>query len=354
MPRHMRSPSTEAVDASYSTHFHLNFGTPPDDPVEGLRMSQAYEHRPVMVDEVVQLLELVPPGLFVDTTVGGGGHASAVLAAHSGVRLLGLDRDSAAIEAAQAALAQWMNRVQLNRVRFDELAPLVAQSGLPLTAVLFDLGVSSPQLERASRGFSYRLDGPLDMRMDTSQSLRAGDLVNGAEIGELARVLAVGGEHRFASRVARAIVGARPITTTSQLAEVIREAIPAATRRTGRHPARKAFQALRIAVNSELVALESALDSALSLLAPGGRCVVISYHSGEDRIVKTRFVSAVSGNCTCPTGLPCVCGAVPQVRLLNKRARRPSDSEVAINPRATSARLRAVEKLETLGQGSMS
>jgi 16S rRNA (cytosine1402-N4)-methyltransferase len=219
----------------------------------------------------------------------------------------------------------------------------------PVSGVLFDLGVSSPQLDRAERGFSYRADGPLDMRMDRSQARTAADVVNGEDEATLARLVAASGEARFARRIARRIVESRPITTTGQLAEVVRLAIPAAARRHGGHPARRVFQAVRLAVNDELEVLGPAVDAAIAQLAPGGRCVVLAYHSGEDRIVKERFHAAATGGCVCPPGLPCVCGAAPVVRLLNRGARKPSPGEAASNRRAESARLRACERLASSG-----
>jgi 16S rRNA (cytosine1402-N4)-methyltransferase len=218
---------------------------------------------------------------------------------------------------------------------------LSGQSG-----VLFDLGVSSMQLDDPERGFSYRGDGPLDMRADRRQSTTAADVVNGYDEGSLARVLARHGEERFAGRIARAVVAARPLSTTGQLAEIVRDAIPAPARRRGGHPAKRTFQAIRIEVNGELATLGAAIDRAIDLLVPGGRCVVLAYHSGEDRIVKDRFAEAVTGGCVCPPRLPCVCGAVPRVRLVWRGAHRPGPAELAANPRSESARLRAAEKLE--------
>jgi 16S rRNA (cytosine1402-N4)-methyltransferase len=217
--------------------------------------------------------------------------------------------------------------------------------GERVSGVLFDLGVSSHQLDTPGRGFSYRADAPLDMRMDRQWGVTAADIVNGEDEQVLARLFAENGERRFARRIARRIVEHRPVETTRQLAEVVRDAIPAATRRTGGHPAKRVFQALRIAVNEELDVLKTGLDAALDLLAPGGRCVVLAYHSGEDRIVKAAFRDAATGGCTCPPALPCACGAVPRVRLVTRGARKPSAAEIARNPRAESARLRAVEKL---------
>ncbi len=316
-------------------------------------MSQAdpdgtFEHRPVMVDEVVDLLGPVPAGPVVDATVGGGGHSRAILQAHPHLHIVGLDRDAAAIGAATASLRDLADRVVLHHVRFDALAAALDADGIEtISGALFDLGVSSPQFDRADRGFSYRGDAPLDMRMDRREGETAADLVNEASVTELAQLFAANGESRFAGRIAKAIIRARPVTTTGQLAEIVRDAIPAPARRTGGHPAKRVFQALRIAVNRELEVLPVALDAAIGRLAPGGRLVVISYHSGEDRIVKDRFLAAEGAACTCPSRLPCVCGAADRrtVRLLHRGARKPSVAEVAANRRAESARLRVLEKL---------
>ncbi len=302
-----------------------------------------FDHRPVMVREVVDLFGPVPPGLVLDATVGGGGHASAILAAHSHLSLVGLDADPEAVVASRAALAAVGDRAAVHQANFGQLRAVVGERAL--SGVLFDLGVSSAQLDRPERGFSYRVDAPLDMRMDPRRGASAADLVNTMDIEEMVRLLAANGEGRFARRIARAIVASRPLATTGQLADVVRSAIPAATRRQGGHPAKRVFQAIRIAVNTELEVLGPALDSAIELLAAGGRCAILSYHSGEDRLVKGRLTRAASGGCACPPGLPCVCGAQPWLRLLNRGARRPSSAEVEANPRAASARLRAGERL---------
>jgi 16S rRNA (cytosine1402-N4)-methyltransferase len=232
------------------------------------------------------------------------------------------------------------------RARFDRLADVADELELgPLSGVLFDLGVSSPQLDRAERGFSYRSSAPLDMRMDPDQDFTAAEVVNGYDQGRLARLLRTYGDEAHADRIARAIVRHRPLERTDQLAEVVRDAVPAATRRRGGHPARRTFQALRIEVNGELDVLPPALDAAIDRTAPGGRVAVLSYHSGEDRLVKARFRQAETGGCTCPPRLPCVCGARPRGRLLRRSARTPRPAEVAANRRAESARLRVLELL---------
>jgi 16S rRNA (cytosine1402-N4)-methyltransferase len=308
--------------------------------------ARPFPHLPVMVGEVVALLAPVPPGVVVDATVGGGGHARAILDAHRHLRVIGLDQDPDAVAAARRALARYGERAVVHRARFDDLAEVLEQAGVTqLSGALFDLGVSSPQLDRPERGFTFRVDAPLDMRMDPDRGTTAADLVNTMTERDLAQLLIDNGEGRFARRIARAIIAARPLTTTAQLAEVVRAAIPAAARRTGGHPARRAFQGLRIAVNEELSVLPVALDAVLERLAPRGRCVVLAYHSGEDRLVKRRFQLAATGGCTCPPGLPCQCGATPTVRLITRGARKPSPAELDANPRAASARLRVVERL---------
>jgi 16S rRNA (cytosine1402-N4)-methyltransferase len=307
-----------------------------------------FAHRPVMADEIVDLFAPVPAGWLVDATLGGAGHATALLSAHPQLKVLGIDQDPDALAAAAARLAPFGDRARTARARFDSLATVVERelpAGEALVGALFDLGVSSPQLDRAERGFSYRGDGPLDMRMDPDAPVDASTLVNGAPEPELARILRDFGDERYAGRIAAAIVQARPIATTGDLAEIVRDAIPAPARRRGGHPAKRTFQALRIAVNHELEILPDALDQAIALLAPGGRGAVLAYHSGEDRIVKDRFRQAETGGCTCPPRLPCGCGAVRVVRLLTRGARTPGADEIARNPRAESARLRSVEKL---------
>jgi len=313
----------------------------PDDPDTAV-----FRHAPVMVEEIVGLFAPVPDGWVVDATVGGGGHAAALLAAHRQLRVLGLDQDPAALAAATERLAPHGARARLVRARFDHLAQVVDTEGTtPVVGVVFDLGVSSPQFDRAERGFSYRAPGPLDMRMDPSTALTADDIVNTWSQEELAGLLRRNSDERHAGRIAAAIVAQRPLHSTTDLADVVRTAIPAATRRRGGHPAKRTFQALRIAVNAELDLLGPSLDAAIGVLRPGGRVVVLSYHSGEDRIVKDRLRRAATGGCTCPAELPCGCGAQPSVRLLRAGGWTPTADEVAANPRAASARLRAAEKL---------
>lgn len=311
-----------------------------------------FAHRPVMLDEIVEAFAPVPTGVVVDATLGGAGHAAAILRAHAHLCVLGLDQDDVAIAAATERLAPFGARARIVRTRFDGMAEAAAEAfpSMPVVGVLFDLGVSSPQLDVAERGFSYRNAGPLDMRMDRRQALSADTVVNEYDVAELERVLREGGEENFARRVARGIVAARPIVDTASLADAVRASIPGAARRRPGDPAKRTFQAVRLEVNKELDVLDLALDAALELVAPGGRVVTLAYHSGEDRMVKQKFVRASTGGCVCPPALPCVCGAVPTVRLLTRGSRKPSVAEARENPRAESARFRAVEKLAATGE----
>jgi 16S rRNA (cytosine1402-N4)-methyltransferase len=315
-------------------------------------MAHSFDHIPVLRDEVVSLFATVPPGTVVDATVGGGGHAAALLATYPDMRVIGLDRDATAVAAAQERLASFGDRITLIQSPFSALESVLADDRLgpgsdrtSVSGALFDLGVSSPQLDRAERGFSFRADGPIDMRMDPSLGTSAGDLVNTLPESALADLFRSNGEGRLSGRIARAIVASRPLSSTQELADVVASAVPAAVRRKG-HPARRVFQALRIEVNDELGELAAALPVALSSLAVGGVCAVISYHSGEDRLVKQSFTLAASGGCVCPPGLPCVCGAVARHRLVFRGARKASAAEVAANPRAEAARLRAIVRTD--------
>jgi 16S rRNA (cytosine1402-N4)-methyltransferase len=305
-----------------------------------------FDHTPVMAAEIVAVFASVPPGFVLDATLGGGGHSELLLVAHPGLHILGIDRDADALAAARRRLARFGSRFTAVHARFDDLRTAMNSARIDeLSGALFDLGVSSPQLDRAERGFSYRLDAPLDMRMDTTEPWSASDIVNGYSEAELTRVLRDNGDERFASRIARAIVANRPVETTAQLAGIVAAAIPAATRRSGGHPAKRSFQAIRIEVNRELEILPDALDRAIQATAPGGRVAVLSYHSGEDRIVKDRFRAAETGDCVCPPNLPCVCGAVRTVRVLRRIPKAPTVDEAGMNRRAASARLRVVERL---------
>ena len=331
-------------------------------------MSNGFAHRPVMLDEIVELFSVVPAGVILDATLGGGGHTEALLERRDDLLVLGIDRDPAALAAATARLERFGPRFRAVHARFDDLDQLMptdqiqrpsldevaaadadaafdAHLAAGLSGALFDLGVSSPQLDEPERGFSFRRSGPLDMRMDTTSPWSASDVVNGYDVDDLARVIRRFGDERFATRIARAIVAARPIETTAELAAIVTAAIPAATRRTGGHPATRTFQAIRIEVNAELEALPTALDAAIDATRPGGRIAVLSYHSGEDRIVKEHFRRA-TGACDCPPGLPCVCGAVQTIRLVRRVPKRPPEAEREANPRAASARLRVAERIE--------
>ena len=306
------------------------------------------DHRPVLLDRVVELFvpALADGGIFVDATLGRAGHARAVLEAAPGATLIGIDRDEVALDASRADLAANEERVRLARGDFKELATILERFGVAqVRGVLFDLGVSSPQLDDPSRGFSFREEGPLDMRMDTSAPLTAEQVVNHYAESDLTRVIGSYGEERFARRIARAIVAARPIPNTKMLAEIVRDAIPAATRRTGGHPARRTFQAIRIEVNGELTALERVLDDVVDILEPGGRVAVLSYHSLEDRLVKNALAAEAEG-CVCPPDFPiCTCGAAARIRVLTKRPIRPTADEIRSNPRSSAAKLRAAERL---------
>jgi 16S rRNA (cytosine1402-N4)-methyltransferase len=305
--------------------------------------SPPFTHQPVMAGEVVALVADIPTGDLLDATIGGGGHASAMLGARADLRLVGLDRDPAALAAAQRTLARFGDRVRLRRARFDQLAPVLDDLGVSeLSGFLFDLGVSSPQLDDPERGFSFHNDGPLDMRMDPSAPTTAAAVVNSYDHGHLSRILRQHADERFASRIAAAIIAARPIERTGRLAQVVVSAVPARARRQGGHPAKRTFQAIRIEVNSELVVIEPALEAALDRLSIGGRGMVLTYHSGEDRIVKDVFRRRVRS--TDPPGLP-VPAAEPSFAVIRPQARRPGPAELAVNRRASSARLRSIQRL---------
>jgi 16S rRNA (cytosine1402-N4)-methyltransferase len=304
-----------------------------------------FSHDPVMVREITELFANVPDGVVLDATLGGAGHTTAILDAHPGLRVLGLDRDPAALEASRVRLAPYGDRAMLQHRRFDDLDAAMSEAGIDeLSGALFDLGVSSHQFDSGERGFSYRHDAPLDMRMDTTESTTAADVVNQASEGEIAHLLREFSDEKFAGRIARAIVAARPIHTTAELADIVASAIPAPARRRGGHPAKRTFQALRISLNKELEILPNAIDSAVRRTRSGGRVAVLSYHSGEDRIIKARFKQHATGGCECPNDLPCGCGATSIVRLV-RVASKPNAQEQLDNPRSTSARLRVVEVL---------
>ena len=309
-------------------------------------------HVPVLLERCLELLApaLAAPGaVHVDFTLGLGGHAEAVLERYPDVVLIGLDRDTEALAHSRQRLTRFADRIHLVHAVYDELPAVLAGLGHRVFhSGLFDLGVSSLQLDEPDRGFAYARDAPLDMRMDQSQGITAEEVVNGYEPGELVRILRVYGEEKFATRVVSAIVRERAkqrIVSTSLLADLVRDAIPAAARRTGGNPAKRTFQALRIEVNAELAAVEAAVPAALDHLAPKGRLVVMSYQSLEDRIVKRAFAARArsTGPIDLPVELP---GTGPSVRLLTRGSELPSAAEVAENPRAASVKLRAVERID--------
>ena len=309
-----------------------------------------YTHKPVLLDACIQALNIRPDGIYVDGTLGRAGHSMEIARRLTTGRLICIDRDQAAIDAARVRLAPWLDRVTLVRSNFSELGEILSGAGVSgADGMLFDLGVSSPQLDDASRGFSYMQDAPLDMRMDTSAPLSAYEVVNTWSQEELRRILYEYGEERYAPAIARAIVRARetaPVNTTLELVEIIRGAMPPAALREKQHPAKRSFQAIRIAVNGELDALPPMLEAAVDGLNPGGRLAVITFHSLEDRIVKRTLADLAKG-CTCPPEFPvCVCGRKPRVRLVNRKPVTADGAELADNPRARSAKLRVAEKFD--------
>jgi 16S rRNA (cytosine1402-N4)-methyltransferase len=303
------------------------------------------QHIPVLFHEVLDTLNLIPGGLYVDGTVGAGGHAQGILKAISpDGKLLGLDRDPAALEIAESRLAEFGNRVVLIHSSYSGLkSHLNNLSWKAVDGILLDLGLSSMQLDNPERGFSFRKAGPLDMRFDPSQPFSAADLVNESSKDDLADLIFRYGEERYSRKIAEAIIANRPLEDTQELADIIESAIRNTPSRI--HPATRTFQALRIAVNQELKALEAFLPTALESLNPGGRLAVIAFHSLEDRIVK-QFFRKESRDCICPPKIPqCVCGHIKQLKEINRRPIRPEEKEILENPRARSAKLRVAEKI---------
>jgi 16S rRNA (cytosine1402-N4)-methyltransferase len=315
-----------------------------------------FQHITVLLEEAVDGLAIKPDGIYVDCTLGGAGHSELIASRlGEGGRLIAFDQDDWALDNARVKLAPYMDKVTLVRSNFRDLeqelrgCDVPMEDGIPqVDGILFDLGVSSPQLDEAERGFSYNHDAPLDMRMDREGDLTAHEIINTWEERDISRILDRYGEEKFARSIARNIIKARekaPIEKTGELAELIKMSIPAATRRTGGHPAKRSFQALRIAVNDELGAEEEALEQTIRCLKPGGRASVITFHSLEDRICKQIFVKFVE-KCTCPPDFPlCVCGNEGKVKLVNRKPIVPSERELELNPRARSAKLRVAEKL---------
>ena len=304
----------------------------------------------MLLDECIESLNIKPDGIYVDGTAGGGGHSLEIVKRlTNGGRLIAIDRDDAAIEAATERLSEYLDRVTFVRNNFSSAADVCRELGIEkIDGILLDLGVSSYQLDTAERGFSHNNDAPLDMRMDRRGDLDAYTVVNTYSFEELKRVIWEYGEERFAPKIASMIVKRReikPIESTGELVDVIKSAIPAAAREGGHHPAKRTFQAIRIEVNGELDAIAPAIRNAKDIMAGGGRIVIITFHSLEDRIVKQTYADMASG-CACPKNLPiCVCGKKPEVKVLSKKPILPSERELEENPRSRSAKLRVCEKL---------
>lgn len=309
-----------------------------------------FQHKSVLLQECIDALNIRSDGIYLDGTLGGAGHSSQIARRLTeGGRLIGVDRDRTALAAAKERLAPYADRVTLVHSNFAEIDAILDSLGIPaVDGMLFDLGVSSPQLDDASRGFSYMADAPLDMRMDKDDALTAGEVVNTWPQGELRRILYDYGEERYAPQIAAAICRARekaPVETTLELVDIIRSAMPAQALREKQHPAKRSFQAIRIAVNDELGAVSRMMQAAVGRLNPGGRLAVITFHSLEDRIVKSEMQQAARG-CTCPPEFPvCVCGKKPLVKLVTRKPIVSGPAELEENPRARSAKLRVAEKL---------
>ena len=309
----------------------------------------SYGHRPVLLWECLDALAIRPEGVYIDGTLGRAGHSLEIARRLTTGRLIGIDRDDTAIQAAQERLHDYMDHVTLVHSNFDRIGEILEELGIPgADGMLFDLGVSSPQLDDARRGFSYMHDAPLDMRMDRTAPLTAREVVNFWSYEELRRILYDFGEERYAPAIAKGICRARetaPIETTLQLVDVIKSAMPPQALREKQHPAKRSFQAIRIAVNGELDALPPMLNAAAEHLLPGGRLAVISFHSLEDRIIKKTMQELATG-CTCPPNFPvCVCGKKPKMKLVSRKPITPGEEELSENPRARSAKLRVAEKL---------
>ena len=308
-----------------------------------------FHHVSVLLEECIAGLNIRPDGIYVDGTLGGGGHSSRIAALLTTGRHIGIDRDPVALEAAGKRLEPYADRVTLVHANFCEMASVLKNLGISgVDGILLDLGVSSPQLDDGERGFSYMVDAPLDMRMNSQDTLSAYDVVNSWSYDQLKRILYDYGEERYAPKIAAAICSRRenaPIATTLELVDVIRGAMPASALREKQHPAKRSFQAIRIAVNDELGAVSKVMEDAIPLLNPGGRLAVITFHSLEDRIVKNAMAEAAKG-CTCPPNFPvCVCGNKPKVKLITRKPIISGEEELERNPRARSAKLRICEKL---------
>ena len=341
-PRTMRSLAIVQMgrESSSAISDHLT--------IERLQMAQDNYHQPVLEHEIVELFSSLPAGVVVDATLGGGGHSAAILAQAPHLRILGIDRDPEARAAATQRLSGDATRVRIVDSTFADLVEVVRSNddfihGDPIVGILMDLGVSSHQLDESSRGFSFRADAPLDMRMDPTKGETAAQFLSHVDQHEFARILRVNGETRFAGSIAKIVLERQP-QTTAELTEAVERAVPMAARRRG-HVATRVFQALRIVVNAEEEQLTSGLAAALDVLALGGVLAVIAYHSGEDRVVKSVLREAETGGCTCPVELGCVCGAVSRVKVFKASAQLASVQEIEGNPRARSARLRIARKV---------
>lgn len=307
-----------------------------------------FKHYSVLLNEAVELLNVRPDGVYMDLTTGGGGHSLEIAKRLKTGRLICIDRDADALDAARERLRDYADKTVFIKRNFGEAADIISEMGVRVDGIVADLGVSSFQIDNETRGFSYASDAPLDMRMDASGGMTACDFVNGADERTLARVISTYGEEKFASRIARFICEERSkarIETAGRLTDIIKAAIPAAARRTGGNPAKRTFQAIRIEVNDELGELRNLMESFPDMLNVGGRIAVISFHSLEDRIVKQSFAE-LARTCTCPPDLPiCVCGTVPKVKVLTKKPILPSEKELAENKRSHSAKLRGAERI---------
>ena len=324
----------------------------PLDPADSLadrritRFSEnIYMHTPVMEQEITSLFSTVPSGVIVDATLGGAGHSLAILNSRPDLEIVGIDQDKDALRAAEENLKSFKERVTLIHDRFNKLLQILGQLNIAkISGALFDLGVSSYQLDNPQRGFSFRRNGPLDMRMNAASGRTAYELLNEESEKIIGEILKDYGDERFHRKVAKAIVNARPISDTNELAEIIAKAIPAHSKRSGGHPARRSFQAIRIAINQELVVIEPAIIQTIQVLKIGGRCGVLSYHSGEDRIVKQVIRERAGLKRQNSRYLPAI-EEEPEIKLLSRKSKQPSEHEIKRNPRASSARFRSFEKI---------
>ena len=315
------------------------------EKINKMIIATRYSHDPVMVNEVIEHLALKPKSLIVDATIGGGGHAKEILSKHNNIKLLGIDQDAEAIEAARKNLEAFGDRIELIQDNFSNIKSIIGSRGSKVNGILFDLGISSYQIDTPQRGFSFQADAPLDMRMDISKEVTAKDLINNSERESLENIIKNYGEERYYRRIVTAIIKKRPVSTTLELARIVKYSIPRTSPLNATKSTARVFQAFRIAVNNELDNLKKALNGSIDILAPKGRIVVISYHSLEDRIVKDLFRTGATG-CICPPRLPkCVCSHKKMLKIITKKPMTPNDREMNDNPRSRSAKLRAAEKI---------